>query len=277
MSFAITLALLASVALPEVPPVKTCPEAGAPILTPMSYPKPARQTFQGLLAADAITPARGGTFAAGAEAVAQALAPAEAQWRWSVVRSGLSADFNHGFTAGYIEETREDGTAASFKFLAYWVKTGETWRIKAFRKSPAPSGERTIPMTCMVSRTPVAGEAGEHRASLIEAEQRFSDDAEVLGIGPAFAKHGSASSINLGQGAGLTLGAEAIGAEIASGNPPPLAWSSDDALVAPSGDLGLSWGVIRVLGKDESASGRSAFFTVWHRAGPGEPWRYIAE
>ena len=274
MSFAIALALLSSVVLGEVPAVaELCPASGAPSLAALSKARPARQTLQGLLAEDALGPVPGGTFAAGREQLAQALAPAGAQWLWSAVRAGLSADGRHGFIAGYIDETREDGKTASFKFLAYWVKDGEAWRIKAFRKLPAPAGERAGPAPCLISRMPVPGDAAAHRASLIAAEQQFSDDAQVIGIGPAFAKHGGVSSINLGQGPGLTEGAEAIGAEIGSGNPPPLAWGSDDALVAPSGDLGLSWGVIRVVGGE----GRFAFFTVWHRAGPGEPWRYIAE
>ncbi|HEY4547271.1 MAG TPA: hypothetical protein VIG90_12720 [Pedomonas sp.] len=277
MSFAITFALLAAAALGGAPHVDVCPASGAPSLAALSEARPARPVLLGLLAADALSPAAGGTFTKGAEAVAQALALAEGQWRWSVVRSGLSADGRHGFTAGYIDETAADGKTAGFKFLAYWVKDGETWRIKAFRKSPAPQGERTSPAPCLRSRAAVPGPAEHQRTGLMAAEQKFSDDAQVLGIGPAFAKHGSASSINLGQGAGLTLGAVAIGAEIGSGNQPPLAWSSDDALVAPGGDLGLSWGVIRVLGKEEEAKGRFAFFTVWHRAGPGEPWRYIAE
>lgn len=274
MSVLLALALLTSVPV-QSGPVSTppCRAAAGAILNPLSSSQPARQTFRSVLAADAIAPAKGGTFTTGAEAVTEALAPAGAEWRWEVVRTGVSADRNHGYTVGYIDEAREDGATASFKFLAYWVKDAEVWRIKAFRKVPAPAGQRPRPQGCLILHRPVPGDAAEQRAGLMAAEQQFSDDAQVIGIGPAFAKHGSVSSINLGQGPGLTEGAEAIGAEIASGNPPPLAWSSDDALVAPSGDLGLSWGVIRVVGGE----GRFAFFTVWHRAGPDEPWRYIAE
>lgn len=277
MSLAVTLALLASVALGEGPAVADlCPVSGAPPLAELPDTSPARPLLLRLLTPDAITPAQG-RFETGADAVAAALAPEGVRWRWSVARAGLSADGSHGFTAGYLDETGADGETVPFKFLAYWVKGAQGWQIAAFRKLPAKPGARTAPAPCLRSQEAVPGDPQAHAASLAAAEKGFSDEAQVIGLGPAFAQHGSPASLNLGQGAGLTLGADAIGAEIASGNPPPLAWGSDDVWVAPSGDLGLSWGFIRVVGDEESAQRRFPFFTVWHRAGPGAPWRYIAE
>ena len=287
MSFSIMAALLA-LAAPGGAPVVTeiCPASNAPALAELADAGSARQVLAGLLTPDAISPAAGGRFNRGAAEVAARLAPEGAAWRWSVVRSAVSADGGHGFTAGYLDETGADGKAVPFKFLAYWVRAAEGWRIAAFRKAPMPQGvrqdARTAPAPCLRSGVTMRGEtvpgdAAAHRASLAAAEQRFSDDAQAMGIGPAFAKHGSALSLNMGRGAGLTLGAEAIGAEIAASNPPPLAWGSDGVLVAPGGDLGLSWGVIRIVGSPDDERGRFAFFTVWHRAGPAEPWRYIAE
>jgi len=48
--------------------------------------------------------------------------------------------------------------------------------------------------------------------------------------------------------------------------------------VASSGDLGVSWGVIRP--NETTLSGQrpaTAFFTIWHCDGAAQPWRYIAE
>ena len=51
------------------------------------------------------------------------------------------------------------------------------------------------------------------------------------------------------------------------------------AVVASSGDLGISFGYIRPNGKppDGAPPQGSPFFTIWHRASPTAPWRYIAE
>ena len=46
------------------------------------------------------------------------------------------------------------------------------------------------------------------------------------------------------------------------------------ALVASSGDLGVTVGYIRT--KDGSRP-PVPFFTVWRRDSPASPWRYIAE
>lgn len=280
MALLSTAAFLASAALSDAPvnsaPViaEICSSSQVQVLPELADVRPARATLHGLLKSDAISPGPGGKFHKGAAEVVAALAPADASWRWSVVRSGLSADGSHAFTAGYLDETAAGGKSAAFKFLAYWVRDGQGWRIASFRKLPAPQGERTAPAACLRSRSVIVSEAEAQRAELAAAEKRFSDEAQVIGLGPAFAKHGDASSLNLGTGSGLTLGSAAIGAEIGFSIPPPLVWSSDDVMVAPSGDLGLSWGVIRVAGDEKR---RAAFFTVWHRAGPGEPWRYIAE
>jgi hypothetical protein len=81
------------------------------------------------------------------------------------------------------------------------------------------------------------------------------------------------------------VGNEAI-AKLVQGDAPVadgrVHWSADTAFVASSGDLGVTFGFIKPNGAASgSTAGASAegspFFTIWRRAGPGSPWRYIAE
>jgi hypothetical protein len=122
-----------------------------------------------------------------------------------------------------------------------------------------------------------------HRASLVAAEQAFSDEAQRIGLGPAFARHGSADAVNMGgpQSAGFVVGAEAIGSAVSGGEtgPSSVSWSADEALVASSGDLGVTIGWIRINAprEDGTTAPPIPFFTVWRRATPADPWRYVAE
>ena len=61
--------------------------------------------------------------------------------------------------------------------------------------------------------------------------------------------------------------------------PATVTWGADTALVASSGDLGITFGVIRpkVSQHPGTPSSGAAFFTIWRRRSPAAPWRYIAE
>jgi hypothetical protein len=50
-------------------------------------------------------------------------------------------------------------------------------------------------------------------------------------------------------------------------------------IVASSGDLGVTIGLIRETAPstDPNAPTVFPFFTVWQRASPTDPWRYVAE
>ncbi|MDQ8755812.1 hypothetical protein RCO27_06180 [Sphingosinicella sp. LHD-64] len=55
--------------------------------------------------------------------------------------------------------------------------------------------------------------------SLSNAEQAFSDNAQRIGIGPAFREAGAPDAMNMGAGAGFTIGNAAIGELVASSEP----------------------------------------------------------
>ena len=91
-------------------------------------------------------------------------------------------------------------------------------------------------------------------------------------------KYGSADAMNMG-GPGspsFVFGSAEIGKLVSGGKldePSPVNWAPDRVIVASSGDLGVTIGTIHR--NDKSAS--FPFFTVWRRASPTDPWRYIAE
>lgn len=209
---------------------------------------------------------------------------------WAPVRGGVSADGMHGFTFGFMTLRRPDGTSLPLKYLAYWIKEDGEWRVAAYKRGRRPEGAVStdlLPAALPARLVPTSGDAAAlaaHRESLAAAEKSFSDEAQRIGLGPAFARWGSADAMNLGGPAspGFVLGAEAIGRAIGAGDPGPSSsvhWSAEEVRVASSGDLGVSIGWIRLHEKAEDGGERPPipFFTVWRRAGPAAPWRYVAE
>ena len=70
-------------------------------------------------------------------------------------------------------------------------------------------------------------------------------------------------------------------AALAAGQPAggsTVSWAADEVIVADSGDLGVTIGMIR---RNAAAAGDGAapvpFFTIWRRNSPGQLWAYIAE
>lgn len=93
--------------------------------------------------------------------------------------------------------------------------------------------------------------------------------------------------MNLGGAAiaGFVLGNDAI-AKLVQGSAPitegRVHWSAESAIVASSGDLGVTFGFIEPNSPAPNAAAAGAtagipFFTIWRRAGPNAPWRYVAE
>jgi hypothetical protein len=179
-----------------------------------------------------------------------------------------------------------DGKSRSLaKYLSYWIKRPEGWRVAAFKWVPRPEGEASTALRApslprkLVPVSKNAAALEKYRASLAQTERDFSDESQKTGLGIAFKKYGSADAMNVAGDADFTFGNEAIGV-IQGGDAPgsPLNWGPEDVLVASSGDLGLTYGML--LRNGPTPPGRLPkipFFTVWHQNSPDEPWRYIAE
>ena len=246
--------------------------------------KPLADSIAAMLDDDAMMPLPDGTFAKGKAAIVAALranpANAAAKASWAPVGSGLSSDGTHGFTYGFMTMTEAGKPDRRAKYLAYWIKRPDGWRVAAYKRAPSGPGEVQAALRPEVPSTRAEPQSNAERiAGLKAAEKAFSDRAQQVGLGPAFVEFGSPHAMNMGRTADFTFGNTAIGDGMPQGPGSPLHWAADEAaLVAPSGDLGVTFGYIRPNGPVEP--GRPAtipFFTVWHRASPGAPWRYVAE
>jgi hypothetical protein len=116
------------------------------------------------------------------------------------------------------------------------------------------------------------------------AEHAFSRDAGLMGLGPAFEKWGAPDAVNTGHDdTAFVRGPQAIAKAVSAGVPPGVAisWAPANVIVSNTGDLGVSIGTIHITTlatADKPASTRDVpFFTVWKRAWPTDPWRYVAE
>jgi ketosteroid isomerase-like protein len=246
-----------------------------------------------MFADDVAMPIPGAGFAEGRDSVIAALrrAPdlATSHIEWQPVRGGVSADGQHGFTFGYMTQTRADNTTLPLKYLAYWIRRDDGWRVAVFKRGRAPAHPTAVdsmPPALPARMTAVSADGAaieRYRTSLDSAERAFSDHAQQVGLRAAFAQYGSADAINLGGPADTTfvVGSEAIGRAVSAGEPSSgssVSWSPDRVIIASSGDFGVTLGTIRVNQPDSTGVQRTfPFFTIWRRESTNAPWRYIAE
>lgn len=203
---------------------------------------------------------------------------------WAPIRGGVSADGRHGFTFGYMTQHRADSSVVPMKYLAYWVREGDDWKLLSWRRRVRARGEvhtEILPPFLPPAALAYDSTAVEaHATSVAAAEQAFSDLAQRVGLAEAFRRSGRADAINIGPAdrADFLVGADAIGTMVGGGEENAMAssvwWNADRSFAASSGDLGITFGMIR----PNSGEGPSfPFFTVWARETAAEPWRYIAE
>jgi hypothetical protein len=204
---------------------------------------------------------------------------------WAPIRGGISADGLHGFTYGYLTLSAGDPARRNRKYLAYWVRRSEGWRVAAYRQQSRGPGEVStamLPPSLPAAEAAPSGDAAlieAHRRSLAAAEAAFSARAQQVGLRAAFREHGRPDAMNMGGLGPIAIGLDALTAGFPEGETAsPLHWRTDRALVASSGDLGVSIGTIYPNGPvPEGQPASTPFFTVWRRDGPDQPWRYIAE
>lgn len=245
-----------------------------------------------MFAPDVIMQAPGGMrrgLAAATEALNANPANATARITWAPLRGGISGDGLHGFTFGYMTMTPGAGADVPLKYLAYWIKRDGQWLVAAYKRRPRPAGEVSTAMlpaslpAQLVTPTADAAAVAAHRAGLVAAEKAFSDEAQRIGIGAAFTSFGWPDAMNMGgpNDAGFVIGNELIGRNIGAGSPgnsSPVFWSADEAIVAASGDLGVTFGLIRTHPQPNATAPPTPpqpFFTIWRKV--NGVWKYIAE
>ena len=139
---------------------------------------------------------------------------------WKPIRAGVSADGTQGFTYGFATRTAKDKPPTFSKYLSYWVKRPEGWRVAAYKLVPREAGEApadlrpaALPERIVKPNVDAAALAA-YRDELDKTERAFSDESQVDGLGAAFRKYGSADAMNVGGGADFTYGNEAIAAGV---------------------------------------------------------------
>jgi ketosteroid isomerase-like protein len=202
---------------------------------------------------------------------------------WAPIRGGVSADGTHGFTFGYLKLEGGNPRAATQKYLSYWVKRPQGWRVAAYRQMPRPAGEVSldlIPPSLPSGWVPPVTDAtaiAAHKQSLAQMEQEFSDEAQEIGLRAAFGKYGRSDAINMSPGSTFAIGLDAITAIFPDERTSPLYWSAERTLVASSGDLGVNIGTIHAKEPKAGQPSSFPFFTIWRRDSTSDPWRYVAE
>jgi ketosteroid isomerase-like protein len=236
---------------------------------------------------ESVMPAPSG-FVKGSEAIKAALASnplnAGAKVSWTPVRGGVSADGKHGFTIGFMDITAEGKPDRKAKYVSYWIKRPAGWRVAVYKRAPRIDGEisrdlmpPSLPEQPLKPATDAATLAA-YKASLDKAERDFSDMSQKIGIGPAFVQNGRPDATNIGAGPGFTVGNDKIGEDVAKFNGPPIKWGPEDVIVSATGDFGITWGFIRpVTPPADGTPGGGPYTTIWRRAAPDQPWRYVAE
>lgn len=208
-----------------------------------------------------------------------------ARLEWAPIRAGVSGDGQHGFTYGFMTLVRADSTKLPLKYLAYWVRKPEGWKVAVYRRGPRAEGtaatamrEPSIPDKA-VAITQDAAIVARHAKALGDAERDFSALAGRIGLGPAFTQNSAPDAMNMGggQAADFLYGPEAIGAGVGAGEtgPSKLTWGPDTVLVASSGDLGVTIGHINAPADGGQPARRIPFFTVWKKV--GSAWKFVAE
>jgi len=238
-----------------------------------------------LIDGEAVMPVPGKGHVAGRDAVIAAFRDnpsfKEGKASWTPVRGGISADGTQGFTYGFLSLTGGDAAKRERKYLSYWIKRPEGWRVVAYRQQVREAGEVShemiAPSLPTFSVDPVADPAviAAHQQSIAAAEKAFSDRAQVVGLKAAFREYGREDAMNMYVGAGFDIGLDAVTAGFKAGEPTTINWGTERSFAASSGDLGVSIGTIRP--NDPKQGAGFPFFTIWRRDGPDQPWRYIAE
>jgi ketosteroid isomerase-like protein len=208
---------------------------------------------------------------------------------WTPARAGVSGDGHHGFTAGFMTLHRADNTTTPMKYLAYWERQKDGWRVRAYKRGIAKMPAPATPLTYVLPKQIASGSSDataieRYRASLAEAETAFSNEAQKIGLGAAFQKYGDPEAINLGGPDVPTwlIGNVQVGNGVGAGSPSdssPVSWGPEKTIVAASGDFGVTIGYIvqNKPGPDGKVRPPQPFFTIWKRESANGKWLYVAE
>jgi len=120
----------------------------------------------------------------------------------------------------------------------------------------------------------------DEKAALLRVDERFSADAQRLGVAEAFARYAAPDARMLPAGKDVVSGLEGVRSQMA-GFPKgaTLAWKPFHADVAASGDLGYTLGTYELHAKDEAGKATVAYgkyCSVWKKQ-PDGSWKWVVD
>ena len=216
----------------------------------------------------------------------------EGRVEWTPIRVGLSADGQHGFTFGFMTLQRKDGTRLPLKYMSYWVKGSDGWRVAGYKRARRPEGEVSLtPMApllpaALVARRRVRRSRGDPPVkSLADAERAFSDEAQtdrarrrLHQVGQRDrGEHGRPEQRRLCRGPG---GHRQVGGRRRAGTDEPgrlVHRGRAHGVERRSRHLVRLHPPQRQARRRHDAAGHAVLHHLASRPAPTSPWRYIAE
>lgn len=193
---------------------------------------------------------------------------------WEPIRIDVSADGRSGYTYGGATRTGDDGSSPA-RYLAYWVREGEAWKIAAFLFNAAPqpivpprAGFFPEPMAMSGSRGEVDVAAALGR--IMQADRDFAAMATAQDPGAAFGAFAAPDGALLSGEYGPAAIREAF-----AGGGATMEWGPAAGGMADAGDLGYTVGTAVIRGA-EGRVGYTKYLTIWRRQ-PDGTWRWVVD
>jgi ketosteroid isomerase-like protein len=231
------------------------------------------------LADSAFVLAPGTTLAHGREEAAQALVfgpAAGARLRWEPIRLDVSADGRSGYSYGAGTRTAAEGVEVNARYIAFWQRQGDAWKVAAFMfnanpqpVSPPPAGFFPAPADRGAASGGLTAAAAVEAAK--QADRDFAAFSAAHTMGAAFQAFAAPDGAMLGG----EYGPEAIGAAFA-GAAGTLEWGPVGGGASAAGDLAFTVGTAVRRGPDGQPLGYTKYLSIWRRQ-PGGEWRWLVD
>lgn len=117
----------------------------------------------------------------------------------------------------------------------------------------------------------------ENKASLMEADRKFSKLSETSGMKTAFIDYLDSNGVLLRPGRMPIVGADAIDFLIQQNDSGyTLSWQPSFADVSSSGDMGYTYGVYALQMKNADTTIFGTYVSIWRRQQDGS-WKYVLD
>jgi len=214
-----------------------------------------------------------------------AAAPATGAHAWQPLGGGVSSDLRHAYTFGIAAQASGSTVIRLERYIAYWTRDrGQPWRIAAYAEVNGSAAHEIEPVLraehlSPPSAVPLLKPMADYIQSVRAADSLFSDLADRMGTGFAFANTATADGALFGPSE-LIVGPKAIDNYFrAQPVGTSLSWRPVYAVVAGSGDLAFTVGESIRTGRSASGAAEQRFgkyLTVWQRQRDGT-WKFVVD